>query len=299
MSALSSQTLPPIKFRHRLAFRKGFGRVAAVLLLLCVFSGLFALLTLLVQIIAKGAGHLDWQFLNSFPSRFPEQAGIKSALLGTFWVMALVIIISFPLGIATAFYLHEYASDTWFKKVIQTNISNLAGVPSIIYGLLGLAVFVRWFSLGSSVIAGALTLVLVILPVIIIASYEALVSVPPSLHHASYALGASRWQTIWHVALPYAMPGMLTGSILAFARAIGETAPLITIGALTFIAFTPSNLMDPFTVLPIQVFNWTSRPQEGFHEIAATAIIVLLLVLLAMNALALIIRYKFQRRAGE
>ncbi|MEK9748783.1 MAG: phosphate ABC transporter permease PstA [Pseudomonadales bacterium] len=247
---------------------------------------------LLYDIFTDGYRWVDAQFLNSFPSRFPEKAGIKSALVGTLWLVGFTAIIAIPTGVLAAIYLEEYAPKNRLTHFIEVNIANLAGVPSIVFGILGLAIFVRFFGLGRSVIAGALTMSLLILPVIIIAAKEAIRSVPSSLRQAAFALGATRWQVVRAHVLPSAMPGILTGVILALSRAIGETAPLIMIGALTFVAFLPSGPMDEFTALPIQIFNWTARPQETFHELAAGGIIVLLAVLLLMNALAVFIRYR-------
>ena len=247
---------------------------------------------LLYDIFTDGYRWVDAQFLNSFPSRFPEKAGIKSALVGTLWLVGFTAIIAIPTCVLAAIYLEEYAPKNRLTHFIEVNIANLAGVPSIVFGILGLAIFVRFFGLGRSVIAGALTMSLLILPVIIIAAKEAIRSVPSSLRQAAFALGATRWQVVRAHVLPSAMPGILTGVILALSRAIGETAPLIMIGALTFVAFLPSGPMDEFTALPIQIFNWTARPQETFHELAAGGIIVLLAVLLLMNALAVFIRYR-------
>ena len=203
---------------------------------------------------------------------------------------------AFTFGVAAAIYLEEYAARNWIARIIQINIANLAGVPSIVYGILGLEIFVRYLALGKSVLAGGFTLALLVLPIVIIASEEAIRAVPPSIREGGLALGATRWQTIWRLVLPQAFPGILTGVILAVSRAIGETAPLIVMGALTFVPFTPDGPMSRFTVLPIQIFNWVSRPQEGFHEAAAAGIIVLLVVLLSMNALAVLLRNRFQRR---
>lgn len=258
--------------------------------------GILVLAILLIQIAMNGYKWLDWQFITSFPSRFPEKAGILPAIFGTIWIMALTMIFSVSIGIATAIYLEEFAPRNFLTSIIQTNILNLAGVPSIVYGILGLAVFVRAMHLERSVLAGSLTMTLLVLPVIIIAAQEALRTVPESLKHASYALGATKWQTVRKIVLPYAMPGILTGTILATSRAVGETAPLITIGALAFVSFVPSGPMDGFTVLPIQIFNWTSRPQDDFRGLAAAGIIVLLAVLLSLNALAIILRNKYQKR---
>jgi phosphate transport system permease protein len=251
---------------------------------------------LLVHATRQGLPWLDLQFLKEFPSRFPERAGIKSALWGTLWLISLTAMISIPVGVSGAIYLEEYAKRTRLNTVIDVSIANLAGVPSIVYGILGLALFVRWMALGRSVLAGAMTMSLLILPIIIIAAREALRAVPDSIRRASYALGATQWQTVRHHVLPAALPGVLTGTILALSRAIGETAPLIMIGALTYVAFTPTGPMDAFTALPIQIFNWVSRPQQEFHELAAAGIIVLLTALLLMNATAVIIRQRAEKR---
>jgi phosphate transport system permease protein len=259
----------------------------------CVAVVLLAVL--LVDIMRQGAVRVSVDFLNSYPSRFPERAGIKSALFGTMWTVGFTGLLSFPLGVGAAIYLEEYAPRNWLTRVIETNIANLAGVPSIVYGVLGLAVFVRAMSLGRSVLAGAATLALLILPIVIISSQEAIRAVPPSIREAGYGVGATKWQTLQHLVLPIAFPGVLTGMILALSRAIGETAPLIMIGALTFIAFTPNTPLDEFTVSPIQIFNWAARPQAGFHELAAAGIIVLLVALLSMNALAIILRNRLRK----
>jgi phosphate transport system permease protein len=282
-------------YRNRSAMRKR-ASIFYALLLGATLLGIVVLAVLVVDVFRDGIKWLDWDFLNNFPSRFPARAGIKSAILGTLWLMGFTALIAFPIGVGTAIYLEEYAPKHWLISAIQLNISNLAGVPSIVYGILGLAIFVRGMALDKSILAGALTISLLILPIIIIAAQEALKAVSDTLRQASYALGATRWQTTWNVVLPQAMPGMLTGTILALSRGIGETAPLLMIGALTFIAFTPGTPLDPFTVLPIQIFNWTSRPQEEFRGLAAAAIIVLLGILLLMNTGAIILRNKFQRR---
>ncbi len=260
------------------------------------FTGLLFLSVLIVDILMDGLGRIDLAFLTSFPSRKPERAGILSALVGTVWIMGLTALFSFPLGVGAAIYLEEYARKNWLSRLIEINIANLAGVPSIIYGLLGLSIFVRTLDLERSLLSGALTLTLLILPIIIISSREALRAIPFSIREASYAIGATRWQTIYKQVLPSAMPGILTGTILALSRAIGETAPLITIGALTYVAFLPETIFDPFTVLPIQIFNWVSRPQKAFAINAAGAIIVLLCIMLLLNSIAIYLRYRFQRR---
>jgi len=235
---------------------------------------------------------IDPWFLSSFPSRKPAEAGIFSAVTGTLYMMVITAAVAFPLGVGAAIYLEEYARRNWFSRMIQVNISNLAGVPSIIYGLLGLQVFVRVLEFERSVLAGACTMALLVMPIIIVSAQEALRTVPPSMREAAYAVGATRWQVIRYHVLPYAFGGMLTGNILAMSRAIGETAPLIAIGALTFIAFLADSPTDDFTVLPIQIFNWVARPQSGFHEIAASGIIVLMVILLLMNAAAIIMRQR-------
>jgi phosphate transport system permease protein len=260
------------------------------------WSGVLLLVVLLYQVSIDGFRWLDWQFIDSFPSRFPERAGIKSALVGTIWLISLVALISIPVGVSTALYLEEFAGKGKISKIIEVNIANLAGVPSIVYGILGLAIFVRYMALERSLVSGALTMSLLILPVIIIASREAIKTVPMSIRYAAYSLGATKWQTAWAHVLPASFPGIMTGVILALSRAIGETAPLIMIGALTFVAFLPEGPMDSFTALPIQIYNWVSRPQQEFHELAAAGIIILLTVLLLMNATAIYIRNKTERR---
>ena len=257
--------------------------------------GLLVLAILLADIFRDGLGRLSWDFLTGFPSRRAENAGIYAALTGTVWVIALTIVLAVPIGVGAAVYLEEYGDRGWWARLIEINIANLAGVPSVIYGLLGLGLFVRTLGFGRSVLAGAATLALLVLPVVILSSREALRAVPPSLREASYALGATRWQTVWHQVLPVALPGMLTGMILALSRAIGETAPLITMGALTYVPFAPDGIWSPFTVLPIQVFNWVSRPQEAFLETAAAGMIVLLVLLVAMNGFAAWLRDRYQR----
>lgn len=271
-------------------------RIFKVAALGALVVALGTLVILLLDVLMDGAGRLSWKFLTSFPSRKPEEAGILAALVGTAYLMALTALLAVPIGVGAAIYLEEYARKGWLSRMIEINIANLAGVPSIIYGLLGLELFVRAMRLDRSLLAGALTMALLVLPILIIASREALRAVPPSIREASYALGASRWQTIWHQVLPLAFPGILTGSILAFSRAIGEAAPLITLGALTYVAFLPDGLLAPFTVLPIQIFNWVSRPQKGFFAAAAAGILVLLGGLLLMNALAVYLRQRLQRR---
>jgi phosphate transport system permease protein len=281
--------------RDGLANRQRLAAAARVLFKLSSWISILVLAVLLIELVRQGIGWLDIQFLTSFPSRFAERAGIKAALWGTVWLIALVAIISIPIGIGAAIHLEEYARPGRISTIIEINIANLAGTPSIVYGILGLALFVRWMSLGRSVIAGALTMSLLILPVTIIASREAIRAVPNSIRLASFALGATRWQTIYHHVVPAALPGILTGVILALSRAIGETAPLVMIGALNYVAFTPQGPLDSFSALPIQIFNWASRPQKEFYGLAGAAIIVLLVVLLAMNSVAILLRARAQR----
>jgi phosphate transport system permease protein len=285
-----------LKTQEQLVGRKRISFVFSILFLLSTMVGIVALLILLVDILLKGLGWVDWNFLTGTPSRRAERAGIMPAFFGTLWLILITAPVTFFVGLGTAIYMEEYSKRNWFHRVIETNISNLAGVPSIVYGLLGLTLFVRLLGLERSILAGALTMSLLVLPIVIVASQEAIRAVPNFRRHASYALGATRWQTIRNVVLPSAMPGILTGTILALSRAIGETAPLIVVGAVTFIAKAPTSPFDSFTVLPIQIFDWTSRPQEEFHSIAAAAIIVLLVMLLSMNAAAIYLRNKFQNR---
>ena len=234
--------------------------------------------------------------MKDLPSRRPQKAGIFTAVMGTVWILVLTTLIAFPIGVGAGIYLEEYAKKSKLANLLEINIANLAGVPSIIYGLLGLEVFVRIFGLGGSVLAGSLTLSLLILPIIIVSTREALKAVPSSIKDASMALGASKWQTIWHQTLPASIGGVLTGVILAISRAIGETAPLIVVGALAYVPFAPSSPMDEFTVMPIQIFNWVSRPQHGFAVNAAAAIIVLLLITFLMNGVAVYFRNKWQKK---
>lgn len=280
-------------FNPRPGRRRGVGSLFRVLFLASTAVGIVTLVVLLWDVWQDGAGRLSWDFLTSFPSRFARRAGIKAALVGSLWILGLTTLFSFPLGVATAIWLEEYAPRNAWSRLVQMNIANLAAVPSVVYGILGLAVFVRAWNLGGSVLSGALTLTLLILPVIIISAQEAIRAVPNSIRLGAYALGASRWQTIRRQVLPMALPGILTGTILALSRAVGETAPLILVGALGFVPFVPSGPLDGFTVLPIQIFNWISRPQVEFHQLAAAGILVLLVVLLAFNLIAVLLRNKY------
>ena len=288
--------IPQSEFQRRQARRKWMGRAFHGLCLLSVCIALGMLAVLLIYLLQQGVTGIDWNFLTSFPSRHPDKAGIKPAMLGSIYVVLVAGVVSFTLGVATALFLEEYATRSKFAKIAKINIANLAGVPSIVYGILGLQIFVHSMHLGNSVLAGGFTLALLVLPIVIVAASEAVRAVPPSLREGSYALGATRWQVIWRMVIPQAFPGILTGVILAVSRAIGETAPLIAMGALTFVPFTPDSPLSRFTVLPIQIFNWTSRPQEGFRETAAAGISVLLVILLVMNAGAVILRNRFQNK---
>ena len=276
--------------------RKQLDRLFEVVSMMTLVVALAALAALIYDILSDGASRLSWSFLVNIASRNAEDAGVYHALMGSIWVIALTGLMALPVGVAAAIYLEEYGSRSRIARFIELNIANLAAVPSIIYGLLGLGLFVRLMGMGQSVLAGAATLALLALPVVILSTREALRTVPSSIREGSYALGATKWQTIWNQVLPMALPGVLTGLILALSRAIGETAPLITIGALTYIPFAPDTVWSKFTVLPIQIFNWVSRPQAEFKQNAAAGILVLLVLLLAMNAIAIIVRDRYQRQ---
>lgn len=284
------------KVMSRLKPRKVKNELYKNLFLLVTSLLLVVLAVLFWRILSQGLPYLDWQFLNSLPSRKPEQAGIYTALNGTIWLMAVVAPVTMILGVGAAIYLEEYAKKNKFNSFIQINISNLAGVPSVVYGLLGLTIFVRALALGTSVLAAGLTMSLLVLPVIIVSSQEAIRAVPNKLREASYAMGATKWTTIRKVVLPASLPGILTGAILALSRAIGETAPLVVIGIPLFLASLPTTVFDSFTALPMQIYNWTSRPQAEFQALAAAGIIVLLAMLIIMNSIAIIIRNKFSKR---
>jgi phosphate transport system permease protein len=271
-----------------------------------VFSILFGAITclsivilgvLLWTILRRGWSWVSWDLIANMPSRHPEGSGLNSALFGTIWLISLTAIIAFPIGVGAAVYLEEYAPKSKWTKVLQVNISNLAGVPSVVYGLLGLGIFVELLKIGRVVLAGSLTMALLILPIIIIASQESIRAVPPSLRQAAFALGATKWQVARHHVIPAAMPGILTGTILAISRAIGETAPLLVVGAAGYYAFRPTSFTSSYTALPIQIYNWTGLPQKEFRELAAAGIIVLLAVLLVMNAGAIYLRQRFSRNA--
>lgn len=299
------------QYDPRLARRRTTGTLFGGVCLLFTLSAMATLFLLLGAVVAQGWNVLSATFFTNFPSALdPSSAGLKSAIWGTAWIIVLTALFSVPTGVGAAIYLEEYAPQNWFTRFIRLNIANLAGVPSIVYGILGLALFVRWLEFDRSVLSGALTMSLLILPVVIIASREAISAVPNTIRQAAYALGATRWQTIRHHVLPAALPGILTGMILSLSRAIGETAPLIMIGAGTYIAFTPggsfwdeyaqtpagflswlkAGLFDQFTAMPLQIYNWAAQPQPEFHRLAAGGIVVLLAILLTMNAAAVVIR---------
>ena len=262
----------------------------------CTLFGLIILAILIYDILKTGLTRIDWNFIKDLPSRRAQKAGIYTALMGTVWILFLTAIIAFPIGVGAGIYLEEYGKKSKWANFLEINIANLAGVPSIIYGLLGLEIFVRAFNLGGSLLSGSLTLSLLILPIVIVATREALKAVPGSIKDASMALGASKWQTIWRQTLPASVGGVLTGVILAISRAIGETAPLIVVGALAYVPFAPKSPMDEFTVMPIQIFNWVSRPQHEFAINSAAAIIILLLITFIMNGVAVYFRNKWQKK---
>jgi len=301
-------------FSRHLARRHRLGRIFGGICLVSTWFGIIALGLLLAGVVWKAAGWLNWSFLTSYDSRFPEKAGILAAMWGSFWLIVFTILITVPVGVGAAIYLEEFATEGRLTRLIQVNLANLAGVPSIVYGILGLTLFVRTLGLGRSVIAGALTLSLLVLPVVIVSAQEALKAVPASLRHASLALGATQWQTVRHQVLPASIPGILTGVILAVSRAIGETAPLVMIGALTYLAFTPGDIesplhlvtradglgkvpLDSYTALPIQIFNWVSLPQTEYQHVAAAGILVLLVILLVLNGAAIFIRQRSQKHS--
>lgn len=264
---------------------------------LCTFLCIAVLGLLLWNVISTGWDSLSWQFLTNPPSTRPAKSGIWTALVGSLYLIALTAVFSVPIGVGAAIYLEEYAPPSRWRTLVQINIANLAGVPSIVYGILGLGLFVRMMHLHRSVIAGALTLTLVVLPIVILSAQEALRAVPSTIRQASYALGATRWQTIWYQLLPASLPGIMTGVILALSRALGEAAPLVVIGAATYVAFTPQNIFtDEFGALPLQIFYWAGEPRKEFYQLAAAGIVVLLTVLILMNALAVILRRQFSKK---
>ncbi len=286
-------------FRRRKELRKALGSTVYVVFLAAVLVSVLGLVVLLVDIITGGLPWLSPGLILNYPSRHPEQAGLWPALIGTLWLMGLTAAFSVPVGVGAAVYLEEYAPKNRLTALIEINISNLAGVPSVVYGLLGAALFVQWLALDRSVLAGALTMSLLILPIVILASRESIRAVPRTYREAAFALGATDWQVVKGVVLPAALPGILTGVILGMSRAIGEAAPMLVISGLLFVTFIPTSPMDKFTVLPLQIFNWVSRPQEDFQGLAAAGIVLLLVVLLSMNAVAVFIRNRYQVRSDE
>ena len=287
------------QFRPKVAHRKLVGKIFYVVFFGAILIGIAGLIILLARILYEGLPSFSSNLIFNYPSRHAEEAGLRAAIMGTIWLMGLTALFTVPVGVGAAIYLEEYARRNKLTTLIEVNISNLAGVPSIVYGLLGLALFVQLLALGRSVLAGALTMSLLVLPIVILASREAIKTVPLTYRQAAYALGATQWQVIKNVVVPTAFPGMLTGIILGLSRAVGETAPVIAISALVYLRFVPGTPMDRFTVLPIQIYNWVTRPQEEFRDLAAAGIIVLLIVLLSMNALAIYLRNKYQVKSIE
>ena len=285
--------------QNNLSKRKFIGIIFLVFCLLGVLVAMMGLISLLIQVILQGYEWVTPNLIFNYPSRHPEQAGLWAALIGTLYMMGLTALITVPMGVGAAIYLEEYAPKNWITSFIEINTSNLAGIPSIVYGLLGLSIFVYFLKLERSILAGSLTMSLLILPVLILASREAIKAVPNAHREAAFALGGDKWQVVKMAVLPTAFPGILTGVILALSRAIGEAAPMVAITALVYITFVPVTPMDRFTVMPIQIFNWISRPQDDFRGLAAGGIIVLLILLLSMNSIAVILRNKFQKRSEE
>jgi phosphate transport system permease protein len=296
-------------FSRIIARRKRQDLIFNVVGIICTLVGILTLGALLLDLLIDGLPRLNLSFLTSFPSRFAERAGILSSWVGTLLIMVVTACTAVPLGVAAGVYLEEYARKNWLTNLIEINIANLAGVPSIIYGLMALGLLVYQFRLGQSILTGGLTLAFLILPIVIVATREALRTIPQGIREAAYALGSTKWQVVRHHLLPYSVGGTMTGIIIALSRAIGETAPLITIGALTFIAFLPPPpvhshppfisfawLWSPFSVLPIQMFNWVSRPDQAFVVNAAGAGLVLIVVTLSLNAMAILIRYRVRKR---
>ncbi|MFC4779631.1 phosphate ABC transporter permease PstA [Paenibacillus sp. GCM10023252] len=281
--------------RKQIAGRRRMDWTLHILFVVATSIGVIALCALMIDIVMDGFASLQPELFTNYPSRKAEIAGMKSAIVGTIYMLLIMAPLSFILGVGAAIYLEEYAKKSRLTRLIQLNISTLAGVPSIVYGILGLTIFVRLMSLDRSLLAGALTMTLLVLPIIIVSAQEAIRAVPKARRDASFALGATKWQTVAKSVLPSSMAGILTGVILALSRAIGETAPLVMIGALTFVAFLPNGLLDSFTVMPIQIFNWISRPQPEFKELAAAGIIVLLALLLLMNFSAILLRNKYSK----
>lgn len=286
----------PLGRSEQVGWRRRTGSVFAILAGGATCFGILVLVGLIGYLVAIGLGGLDADFITRFASRVPELAGVRAPLVGSVVVVSAATVLAFPIAVGAAIYLEEYAPETVWTRLVRANIATLAGVPSIVYGLLGLAIFVRLMGLGRSVASGAATLALLMLPILVIAAQEAIRAVPRSVREAAYGLGATRWQVVRFQVLPLALPGILTGAILAIGRAVGETAPLILVGAAGYLAFTPAGPRDEFTVLPLQIFSWLQRPEEGFREIAAAAILVLLLLLLTLNAVAIVLRHRAETR---
>jgi phosphate transport system permease protein len=288
-------------FKTSMSARYGFDQAFTVLVTVAALVGIAVLAVLLVDVIRDGSGMLSLEFLTSFPSQiFPENGGVYPALIGSVWLLGLTALISVPLGLGAAVYLEEYATDTRINRLIEINISNLAGVPSVIYGLLGLGIFVQLLAPvtgGTSVLTGALTLSLLILPVIIVATREALRAISASIREGGYALGATKWEVIWSHLLPMALPGALTGIILALSRAIGEAAPILVVGVSLYQTYTTTGPFDGYMALPTQIYDWISRPQQVFQDSAAAGIVVIMVVLLLANSVAIVLRNRFQKRA--
>ncbi len=283
----------------RLAYRSWRDRFFYALFVASVLVGIAGLVTLLLTIIIDSWGWLDWQFITSYASRKPERAGIFAPLIGTTWVIVTTAALTVPLGVGTAVYLEEFAGKSRFSRIVQLNIANLAGVPSIVYGILGLGIFATLLGMGRTVLVGGLTLTLLVLPIVIIATQEAIRAVPPSYRDAAFAMGATRWQVVKSVVLPQAIPGIMSGVILALSRAIGEAAPILMISGIVFITSVPKGPNDSFTVLPLQILNWVQQPQADFQSIAAAGILALLIMLLSMNAIAIWIRNRYQQTREE
>lgn len=281
-------------FHPQLDKRRRYGTLIAGLLFVATMLGLLVLATLIVDVVTTGSGWLSEQFLTGYPTARPETSGIWPAIVGSLYLMLIVAATTVPLGVGTALYLEEYADEGGLKRIIQLNITNLAGVPSVVYGILGLGVFVYLFDMGSSLLAAGLTLSLLVLPIVVISAQEALRSIPQGVRESAFALGATRSQVIWHHLIPMALPGIMTGVILSLSRAVGETAPLVLVGASLAINFTPAHLLDDFTALPMLVFQWTEEPGASFQELAAAAIIVLMAFLLLMNLSAILLRNHFE-----
>ncbi len=295
-SIAHAATASVVTYSPRISTRRRIGTLWQWIFFGATGFAILLLGMLLWSIVEPGASWLSWHLITSMPSRLPAKAGMNSAIWGSIWIVVGSALFSFVIGLGSAIYIEEYAEQNRWTDFIQTNISNLAGVPSIVYGLLGLVIFVDWLGMGRSVLAGALTMGLLILPVVVISSREAIRAVPLSLRQASYGLGATQWQTIRHHILPAAAPGILTGVILSMSRAIGETAPLIVVGGASQVLFRPDGLLSPFMVMPLQIFNWTSRPQKDYEHLAAAAIIVLMVILLLMNSFAIILRQYFSKK---